>query len=164
MNATRTESFLDRGSTRSPSAGWHFAARASQAGFTLIEMLVVLVIIGLIMGLVGPRVLSYLSEARTKAARLQIESFSNSLDLYYLDVGRYPTSQEGLNALVTRPPGMDAWHGPYLKGGMVPLDPWRNAYVYTAPGAHGPYDLISYGSDGHEGGEGSAADVTNWQR
>jgi general secretion pathway protein G len=164
MNATRTELSMDRGNTHSPSLGRRVEAIASQAGFTLIEMLVVLVIIGLIMGLVGPRVLSYLSEARTKAARLQIESFNNSLDLYYLDVGRYPATQEGLNALVNRPPGMDSWHGPYLKGGVVPLDPWRNAYVYVAPGAHGPYDLISYGSDGREGGEGSAADITNWQR
>jgi general secretion pathway protein G len=141
----------------------HRQVNASRAGFTLIEMLVVLVIIGLIMALVGPRVLSYLSDSRIKAARLQIASFSNSLDLYYLDVGRYPTTQEGLAALVKRPPGVDVWNGPYLKGGAVPLDPWRNAYVYAAPGAHGGYDLMSYGSDGHEGGEGVAADITSWQ-
>jgi len=139
-------------------------ANPSQAGFTLIEMLVVLVIIGLIMGLVAPRVLGYLSDARTKAARLQIESFSNSLDLYYLDVGRYPTTQEGLTALVKRPASVDVWNGPYLKGGTVPMDPWRNAYAYVSPGTHGAYDLMSYGSDGREGGEGSAADITNWQR
>ena len=139
--------------------------RNSRAGFTLIEMLVVLVIIGLILGLVGPRVLSYLTDARIKAARLQIESFSNSLDLYYLDVGRYPTTQQGLEALVKRPPGVDVWNGPYLKGGTVPTDPWRNAYVYAAPGSHGgAYDLMSYGSDGHEGGDGPAADITNWQQ
>lgn len=138
-------------------------SEASQAGFTLIEMLVVLVIIGLIVGLVGPRVLSYLSDARVKTARLQINSFSNSLDLYYLDVGRYPTSQEGLAALVRRPSGLDIWNGPYLKGGTVPSDPWRNAYIYIAPGAHGAYDLTSYGSDGREGGEGSATDITNWR-
>src|SRR5215469_2544121 len=104
-------------------------AHSNRAGFSLIEMLVVLVIIGLIMGLVGPRVLNYLSDARTKAARLQIESFSNSLDLYYLDVGRYPTTQEGLSALVKRPAGIDVWNGPYLKGGTIPADPWRNAFV-----------------------------------
>jgi general secretion pathway protein G len=138
--------------------------RASQAGFTLIEMLVVLVIIGLVMGLVGPRVLNYLSDARTKAARLQIEAFSNSLDLFYLDVGRYPTTQEGLGALIRRPAGTDTWNGPYVKSGAVPSDPWRNSYVYAAPGAHGAYDLMSYGSDGHEGGEGSAADITSWNR
>jgi general secretion pathway protein G len=139
-------------------------ANASRAGFTLIEMLVVLVIIGLIMGLVGPRVLNSLADARTKAARLQIASLTNSLDLFYLDVGRYPTGQEGLNALVHRPSGADVWNGPYLKGGTVPTDPWRNQFVYVAPGSHGTYDLLSYGSDGHEGGEGSAADITNWQR
>lgn len=137
--------------------------RNGQAGFTLIEMLVVLVIIGLIMGLVGPRVLTFLSDARTKTARIQIASFTNSLDLYYLDVGRYPTTQEGLAALVRRPSGLDVWNGPYIKGGDVPLDPWHNAYVYVAPGSHGAYDLMSYGSDGREGGEGSAADITSWQ-
>lgn len=146
-----------------PAASAHLMANASRAGFTLIEMLVVLVIIGLIMGLVGPRVLNSLADARTKAARLQIASLTNSLDLFYLDVGRYPTGQEGLNALVHRPSGADVWNGPYLKGGTVPTDPWRNQFVYIAPGSHGTYDLLSYGSDGHEGGEGSAADITNWQ-
>ena len=126
-------------------------------------MLVVLVIIGLIMGLVGPRVLGYLADARIKTARVQIASFSNSLDLFYLDAGRYPTTQEGLAALIRRPTGVQIWNGPYLKGGAVPIDPWRNAFVYVAPGAHGLYDLVSYGSDGREGGEGSAADITNWQ-
>jgi general secretion pathway protein G len=162
MNAALANSFVARGNARAASR--HAQARTSRAGFTLIEMLVVLVIIGLIMGLVGPRVLNYLSDARTKAARLQIESFSNSLDLYYLDVGRYPTTQEGLAALVKRPPGVDVWNGPYLKGGTIPADPWRNAYVYAAPGTHGAYDLMSYGADGREGGEGSATDITNWQR
>jgi general secretion pathway protein G len=138
--------------------------RSSRAGFSLIEMLVVLVIIGLIMGLVGPRVLNYLTDARIKAARLQIESFSNSLDLFFMDAGRYPNSKEGLGALVRRPPGIEAWNGPYLKGGSVPNDPWGNAYVYRTPGAHGPYDIVSYGSDGREGGEGSGADITNWHK
>lgn len=163
MNKPRGTAVVDGASTGSTTITPHLRARASRAGFTLIEMLVVLVIIGLILGLVGPRVLGYLADARTKAARLQIESFNNSLDLYYLDVGRYPTTQEGLAALVKRPPGIDVWNGPYLKGGTVPLDPWRNNYVYVSPGAHGAYDLISYGSDGREGGEGSAADITNWQ-
>jgi general secretion pathway protein G len=150
--------------TRSAPAGAHLRARKHQAGFTLIEMLVVLVIMGLVMGLVGPRVLSYLSDARLKAAHLQIASFSNSLDLFYLDVGRYPTTQEGLGALVHRPPGIDVWNGPYLKGAVIPADPWRNKFVYIAPGAHGSYDLMSYGSDGRDGGTGSAADITNWQQ
>jgi len=124
----------------------------------------VLVIIGLIMGLVGPRVLTYLSDSRSKAARLQIASFSNSLDLFAMDVGRYPTTQEGLAALVRRPAGAKVWNGPYLKDNSVPPDPWRNPYVYLAPGAHGAYDLLSYGSDGQEGGDGAAADINNWTR
>jgi general secretion pathway protein G len=141
----------------------HLYARAS-AGFSLIEMLVVLVIIGLIAGLVGPRVLNYLSDARVKAARLQIESFSNSLDLFHLDVGRYPTTQEGIVALVQRPAGIAVWNGPYLKGGSVPNDPWGNPYVYRSPAAKRPYELLSYGPAGREGGESSAAAITNWQR
>lgn len=112
-----------RANSNSTSFGRHLDARRGRAGFTLIEMLVVLVIIGLIVGLVGPRVLSFLTDARMKTARLQIASFSNSLDLYYLDVGRYPTAQEGLAALVKRPPGVDVWNGPYLRGGAVPIDP-----------------------------------------
>ncbi len=137
---------------------------AARAGFTLVEMLVVLVIIGLIMGLVGPRVLNYLTDAREKTARLQIESFSNALDLFYIDAGRYPTSAEGLAALSQRPPGIDAWNGPYVKGGSVPADPWGNAYVYRSPGQHGNYDIVSLGADGRDGGEGSNADVTSWTR
>jgi general secretion pathway protein G len=134
-----------------------------QAGFSLVEMLVVLVIIGLIMGLVGPRVLSYLSDSRVKAARLQIESFSNSLDLFYVDAGRYPTTQEGLGALLERPPSADRWSGPYLRGNSVPNDPWGNSYMYRSPGAHGAYDLVSYGSKGREGGENSESEIANWQ-
>jgi general secretion pathway protein G len=134
-----------------------------QAGFTLVEMLVVLVIIGLIMGLVGPRVLSYLSDSRAKAAQLQIESFSNSLDLFYVDTGRYPTTQEGLGALLQRPPGADRWSGPYLRSNSVPNDPWGNEYVYRSPGAHGAYDLMSYGSKGREGGENFESGIANWQ-
>jgi general secretion pathway protein G len=129
------------------------------AGFTLIEMLVVLVIIGLIMGLVGPRVLNYLTDARVKAAKLQIEALSSSLDLYYLDNGRYPSSSEGLAALVRRPPSADSWNGPYLKGGVVPADPWKNDYIYRAPGDGAPFEIISLGSDGREGGSGSASDI-----
>src|SRR4051812_13196569 len=129
------------------------------AGFTLIEMLVVLVIIGLIMGLVGPRVLNYLTDARVKAAKLQIEALSSSLDLFYLDNGRYPSSSEGLGALVRRPSNADSWNGPYLKGGAVPADPWKNDYIYRAPGDNAPFEIISLGSDGREGGSGSAADI-----
>ena len=130
-----------------------------EQGFTLVEMLVVITIIGLIMGLVGPRVLNYLTDARVKAAKLQIEALSSALDLYYLDTGRYPSSSEGLSALVRRPSNADAWNGPYLKGGAVPADPWKNDYIYRAPGYNAPFEIMSLGSDGREGGSGSAADI-----
>jgi len=131
-------------------------------GFTLVEILVVITIIGLIMALVGPRVINYLSEAKVKAAKIQIESFGSALDLYFLDAGRYPTSSEGLEALAQRPGGATAWNGPYLKGAAVPKDPWGHAYVYRSPGEHGPYDIISYGADGQEGGTGTSADIVSW--
>jgi len=140
------------------------AIRHGESGFTLVEILVVITIIGLIMGLVGPRVLNYLTESKAKAAKIQIESFASALDLFYLDTGRYPTSSEGLGALVQRPGAIPAWNGPYVKGGTIPNDPWGNPYVYRSPGQHGSYDLISYGSDGQEGGTGAAADITSWAR
>jgi general secretion pathway protein G len=133
---------------------------AGQQGFTLVEMLVVITIIGLIMGLIGPRVLNYLSESKVKAAKIQLQSFASALDLFYLDAGRFPSTAEGLTALVRQTPGVAAWNGPYLKGGSVPKDPWNNGYVYRLPGEHGPYDIISYGSDGQEGGSGVAADIS----
>jgi general secretion pathway protein G len=136
------------------------ARRAAQAGFTLIEMLVVITIIGLIMALVAPRVLNYLAESKVKAAKIQIASLGSALDLYYLDVGHYPTSSEGLTALVQRPGNMTTWNGPYLKGDLVPEDPWGHPYNYRAPGEHGPYDITSYGADGTESG----SDITSWQR
>ncbi len=135
---------------------------SASAGYTLIELLVVLTIISLILGLVGPRVLSYLGESRVKTAKLQIESFSSSLDLFYLDTGRYPTSSEGLDALARRPTGVEIWNGPYLKGGRVPLDPWGHAYQYRSPVERTPpYEISSLGSDGREGGTGAAADISN---
>ena len=137
------------------------ALRRAEAGFTLVEMLVVIAIIGLIMGLVGPRVLSYLGDSKVKAAKLQIESFSSSLDLFYLDVGRYPTGSEGLAALAQRPGNTGIWNGPYLKTGAVPTDPWGHTYVYRAPAERGPYEIVSLGSDGQEGGMGTAADISS---
>lgn len=135
-----------------------------EAGFTLVEMLVVITIIGLIMGLVGPRVLNYLSESKVKAAKIQMQSFSSALDLFNLDTGRYPASGEGLGALIQSPGTIAAWNGPYLKGGVLPNDPWGKPYVYRSPGEHGPYDIVSYGSDGQEGGTGTAADIASWIR
>jgi general secretion pathway protein G len=138
------------------------ARRDREGGFTLVEILVVITIIGLIMALVGPRVLNYLAESKVKAAKIQIQSFSSALDLFYLDAGRYPSSAEGLAVLVQPTGGVTAWNGPYLKGGVVPNDPWGKPYVYRAPGQHAAYDLISYGADGQEGGTGNAADIASW--
>ncbi len=136
--------------------------RRGERGFTLVEILVVITIIGLIMALVGPRVLNYLSESKVKTARIQIQSLGSALDLFYLDAGRYPSSAEGLAALVQPVGGVATWNGPYLKGGNVPLDPWGKAYAYRSPGEHGAYDVISLGSDGQEGGSGTAADIASW--
>jgi general secretion pathway protein G len=136
------------------------ATRHGEAGFTLVEMLVVITIIGLIMGLIGPRVLNYLGESKIKAAKIQMQSFASALDLFNLDTGRYPSTSEGLAALVRRTPGVAAWNGPYLKGGNVPNDPWNHPYIYRAPGERGAYDIMSLGSDGQEGGSGTAADIS----
>lgn len=138
--------------------------RQGQEGFTLVEILVVITIIGLIMGLVGPRVLTYLGQSKAKTATIQIESFASSLDLYFLDNGRYPTTNEGLTALVKRPSGASAWNGPYLKGAVVPPDPWGNPYLYRSPGQHGPYDIMSKGPSGQEGGTGDRAAITSWSK
>lgn len=134
-------------------------------GFTLIELLVVLLILGMIAGLAGPQVMNYLGESKAKAAKLQIEEFGSSLDLYKLDMGRYPDSQEGLQGLVQAPAGQgaDRWRGPYLKKKNVPKDPWNNPYQYAAPGKHGPYDIVSLGADGREGGEGDNKDIASWE-
>lgn len=137
----------------------------STAGFTLIELLVVLLILGLIAGLAGPQVMNYLGESKAKAAKLQIEEFGSSLDLFKLDAGRYPDSQEGLQALVQAPAslGGDRWRGPYLKKRSVPKDPWGNDYQYQAPGRHGHYDIVSLGADGREGGDGDNKDIVSWE-
>lgn len=135
-----------------------------EGGFTLVEILVVLAIIGLVMGLVAPRVLNYLTESKVKAAKIQVESLGSALDLFFLDNGRYPTSSEGLAALVRRPGNIATWNGPYLKGGVVPVDPWGNAYVYRSPGERGAYDIVSYGMDGQQGGTGTAADIVSGAR
>jgi general secretion pathway protein G len=137
------------------------AARRGQRGFTLVEILVVLAIIGLVMGLVGPRVLSYLSDSKVKAARIQIEGFAAALDLYYLDNGRYPASNDGLAALVQKTDGAANWNGPYLKANIVPADPWGRPYTYVSPGQHGAFDITSLGVDGQEGSSGV---ITSWQR
>lgn len=135
--------------------------RDRDGGFTLVELLVVLVILSLIMGLVGPRVLGYLSDARARSAKLQIDSLSAALDLFYLDTGRYPSKSEGLDALITRSPGIDGWNGPYLQQSAMPVDPWGRAYEYRVPGEKGPYEIVSLGSDGRPGGEDDAGDIVS---
>jgi general secretion pathway protein G len=132
-------------------------------GFTLIEILVVLVILGLLAGLVGPQVLRYLGGSRQDTARLQVEQLSAALDLYRLDVGRYPAAEQGLKSLVEAPPGVRNWSGPYLGKGTVPPDPWGNPYGYRAPGRKAAFDLWSFGADNREGGEGEDADITSWK-
>jgi len=132
-----------------------------ERGFTLVEILVVITIIALIMSLVGPRVLNYLTESKVKAARIQMQSFSSALDLLYLDTGRYPSSAEGLNVLVKPASAMAGWNGPYLKGGNVPNDPWGKPYLYRSPTERAKYEIMSYGADGQEGGTGTAADITS---
>jgi len=129
-------------------------------GFTLLELLVVLAILGLIATFAAPRVLKWLSGAKSDAARIQIEALGTGLDLYRLEVGSYPPTLEGL---VTNPSGADRWNGPYLKKTVVPKDPWGREYVYRKPGENGPYDLVSLGADGTEGGEGEDRDVVSWQ-
>jgi general secretion pathway protein G len=132
-----------------------------ERGFTLVEILVVITIIALIMSLVGPRVLNYLTESKVKAAKIQMQSFSSALDLLYLDTGRYPSSAEGLAVLVKPASAMTGWNGPYLKGGNVPNDPWGKPYLYRSPTERAKYEIMSYGADGQEGGTGTAADITS---
>lgn len=134
-----------------------------ERGFTLMELLVVLVILGLIAGILGPRVVDYLGGAKSDAAKLQIEEIDAALDLYKFDVGRYPNSSEGLQALIQAPAGATGWRKPYLKKKVVPKDPWGNDYHYVSPGQHGSYDLYSYGADNREGGEGDDKDLVSWE-
>lgn len=132
------------------------------SGFTLIELLVVLVILGLLASIAGPKVMNYLGGAKSDSAHLQIEEFGASLDLFKLETGRYPSTQEGLAALVQAPSGLTGWNGPYLKKKIVPKDPWGNEYHYASPGQHGAYDLSSLGADNREGGDGEDKDLTSW--
>ncbi len=133
------------------------------AGFTLIELLVVLVILGLLAGVAGPRVLGYVTKAKSDTAALQIEELGAVLDLYFLDFGQYPTTSEGLTVLAENASNDARWNGPYLKKPVVPDDPWGRPYVYRSPGEHGDYDLYTLGADNAEGGEGDNRDVVSWQ-
>jgi general secretion pathway protein G len=132
-----------------------------QAGFTLLELLVVMVIIGLLAGYVGPKYFAQVGKSEIKTAQAQIASLSQALDLYRLDTGHYPSTEEGLNALQIKPGQETKWNGPYLKK-AVPLDPWGKPYNYKYPGEHGEFDLYSYGKDNQPGGKDEASDLGNW--
>ncbi len=137
-------------------------ANRRSAGFTLLELLVVMVIIGLLAGFVAPRYFAQVGKSQVKAARAQIDALDKALDQYRIDVGHLPTSEQGLAALNAAPQGEQNWAGPYLKK-EVPLDPWGNPYIYAEPGTHNnDFDLTSYGKDGRQGGTGEAADLGNW--
>ncbi|HEY8102391.1 MAG TPA: type II secretion system major pseudopilin GspG [Burkholderiaceae bacterium] len=134
--------------------------RMRMNGFTLLELLVVIVIIGLLAAYVGPKYFAQLGKSEVTVAKAQIDAFEKALDTFRLDIGRYPTSEEGLTALVAKPATALQWNGPYL-GKAVPLDPWGHAYVYRSPGSKGDYDILSYGRDGQPGGTSEDADITN---
>jgi general secretion pathway protein G len=134
--------------------------KSNQVGFTLLELLVVMVIIGLLAGYVGPKYFNQLGKSEIKVAQAQIQAFDQALDQYRLDIGHYPQTEEGLIALLVKPSNEPKWNGPYLKK-QLPLDPWGNSYLYRKPGQNKEFDLISYGPDGKVGGKDEGADITN---
>jgi general secretion pathway protein G len=131
-------------------------------GFSLMELLVVMTILGLLAGIVAVSLTGRVDKERQRTAKLQINNFEQALDMFHLDVGRYPSSEEGLRALVEKPSGLDSWNGPYLKK-QLPVDPWKKEYVYRSPGEHGDYDIMSYGQDGAPGGDGNNKDIVSWK-
>jgi general secretion pathway protein G len=136
--------------------------RRRQAGFTLVELLVVLIILGLIAAFAAPQVIKYVGGAKSDSAKIQVERLSSVLDLYRLQVGRYPSDDEGLDALMDAPADASNWDGPYLKKADSLIDPWGRPYLYRFPGDNGDYDLYSLGADDQEGGEGEDRDLTSW--
>lgn len=146
-----------------PSIRRFGAASRRSRGMTLIEILVVLVLIAVVMGIVGGNFIGKGEKAKADAAKIEIGQISQALDLYKLETGRYPTSSEGLQALITAPPGVASWNGPYWKKNAIPKDPWGNEYKYAAPGQTAPYEITSLGADGKEGGEGTNKDITSSQ-
>jgi general secretion pathway protein G len=147
---------------RREAAGSARGRADGQAGFTLVELLVVLVILVLLASLVAPRVVGYLGSSRTKTAKVQVQSLTTALELYKVDTGRYPTTTEGLKALVEAPSGVSSWNGPYLNKKELPIDPWGRPYAYRSPGQHGPFDISSLGADNQPGGTGENEDITSW--
>lgn len=137
-------------------------ARAQGRGFTLLELMVVLLILALLATIAAPRVTKYLRKAKTQTAKIQVHALSAAVDSFHLDTGRFPSGDEGLKVLMERPAGSTSWDGPYLKTQDSLVDPWGHPYLYRIPGQHGEYDIYTLGSDNREGGEGDAADVGNW--
>ena len=140
---------------------WKENMRDRNSGFTLLELLVVMVIIGLLAAYVGPKYFGQVGKSEVKAARAQIDALEKALDQYRIDTGHFPSTEQGLAALTNKPGSENKWDGPYLKKD-APVDPWSNPYVYKMPGDHGEFDLFSYGKDGHPGGDEEAADIANW--
>ena len=138
------------------------ASSRAHGGFTLVELLVVLIILGLVAGIAGPNVMKYLGSSKTKTAKLQIKEIESSLELFYLDTGQYPTTAQGLDLLIRNGANLPGWNGPYFKKAELPLDPWGNSYQYRSPGEHGTFDLFSLGADKQPGGEGDDKDIGNW--
>jgi general secretion pathway protein G len=145
-----------------PSPNCNTSARTNQAGFTLVEMLVVLGIIALIAALVGPQLMKYLGKAKSETAAVQVGNLTSALEVYYLDNGRYPSTQQGLGALMRAPEDAKRWNGPYLRKAEGLVDPWGRPYLYLAPGGHGDFDVVSLGRDGQAGGTGDDRDVVSW--
>ena len=134
----------------------------TESGFTLLELLVVLGIIAMLAGIVGPQVMKHMGESKTKAAKVQIEDLAATLDMYKLDVGSYPTTEEGLKALIEAPNNAKRWNGPYLRKSKIPLDPWQQEYHYVSPGEHGKFDLFTFGADLKQEGDGEDQDIVSW--
>ena len=145
---------------RTPFCAGSLPGLAGQAGFTLLELLVVMVIIGLLVGYVGPRYFSQIGKSEIKAARMQMDALEKAVEQYRLDIGKFPSNEQGLDALFVRPATEPRWQGPYLKK-QVPADPWGHPYVYRIPGTNREFDIVSLGKDGAPGGEGDAADISN---
>ena len=158
-----SKSFRYAGFSSAPSSALRRRPSTLASGFTLIELLVVLTILGLLVGLVGPRVMSALGSSKTKTAGTQVAHLGTTLEMFYIDAGRYPNTNEGLQALVEQPGDVKNWNGPYLKKSQVPKDPWGFEYEYRSPGEHGAVDIWSLGADNREGGEGEDQDVKSWE-
>ncbi len=144
-----------------PISGMPNKRQTGEAGFTLVELLVVLVILVLLASIIGPRVIGYLGSSRSKTAKVQIEGFVTSLELFHIDVGRYPTTPEGLEVLVKKSDQVVGWNGPYISKNTIPLDPWGRPYRYEAPGKNAPFNIFTYGRDDKEGGTDEDADISN---